>query len=95
MKKLLQLVERCKFGVHLQIDGHKSYHQPVEDRLNDDFGDFIDEIPADVLAEMIKRDRIVDLHFYPDTSSGFYKILHYDIEAALDVAIGILGISES
>lgn len=35
-------------------------------------------------------DTIIEIHFYPDTPVGFYKIFHYDLDMAIDEALLIL-----
>jgi hypothetical protein len=34
--------------------------------------------------EMIERDTIIELQFYPDTPIGSCTIIHYDLEKCLD-----------
>jgi hypothetical protein len=91
--KLQQLLTRCKCGVYLQVNQHRDYYQAAEDALrecSDHDQPGFDEVPADVLAEMIKRDQIVELQFYPDTPGGFHKVWHYDLDGALGAALSCL-----
>ncbi len=45
------------------------------------------DVEEDVKQEMIRRDAIVCVQFYPDTPVGFYQIYHYDIDEAIVIAI--------
>ena len=47
----------------------------------------IDNIDKDKIEEMIRRDTIVKIQFYPNTPVGFYLIYHYDIDKAIDIAL--------
>lgn len=86
MQKLNELTALCKAAVHLEINGHKGIYQTVQEYLSEED----DPIPDDVRAEMIKRDSVVYLQFYPNTPVGFYVIWHYDIEIAVQRAIDII-----
>ena len=46
-----------------------------------------DDIESDVLNKMIETNTMIELQFYPDTPIGFYKIYHYDLEQAIDIAL--------
>lgn len=59
----------------------------------DEQQDCIPNIPPDLLKAIVDTDTIVDLHFYPDTPIGSYRIIHHDLEAALDEALTILGLT--
>ena len=88
MEKLNELISKCKCSVGLDINVHRDYHESVETylelpRLSEDKQDVYTEI----LQKMIELDTIVELQFYPDTSVGFYKIHHYDVEMTIDEAL--------
>jgi hypothetical protein len=53
----------------------------------DILGDSLRDTPPEVRAEMIRLNTVVDVQFYPDTPVGFYRVAHYDIDAALDAAL--------
>lgn len=88
--KMQALVAACKATVHLTFNDHKTVYRSVADYLDEDMHDFAKDLTADMRAEMIAKDTIVDLHFYPDTPIGFYKVLHHDLDAALDVALATI-----
>ncbi len=90
MDKLMKLLARCKCGVHLAVNDHRDVYLTAAQAL-EDLGDFADDIPDDVRAKIIETDTLIDLHFYPDTPVGFYKVLHYDLDAALDEALAAVG----
>lgn len=89
MEKLSKLIDRCKCGVHISINEHRDYHETVEQYFNSHFLDdsYLEDIDEDVFKKMKETNTIVDLHYYPDSSNGFYKIFHYDLEMAIDEAL--------
>ena len=89
MDKLKELLARCKCGVHFTINGHRGVYEDVTTALDDLVSCGFD-IEPDIRQKMIETDTIIDLHFYPDTPVGFYKVLHYDLEMALDDALAYL-----
>lgn len=95
MDKLTQLLERCKCGAYLTINQHRDYYETAAVRLYEyyDFMECTPDVSDEVRAEMIKRDTIIDLQFYPDTPVGSYQILHFDLEAALDEALACVGLA--
>jgi len=89
MDKLKILMGRCKCGVMLTVNDHRNVYisaaEALEDLLSQGF-----EVSKEIAAKIIETDTMIDLHFYPDTPVGFYKVLHYDIDAALDEALACL-----
>lgn len=90
MDKLKELVSRCKCGVSVEINGHKNVYQTAEEAL-DCFKAFGFHTEPAVRARIIEADTLVEIHFYPETPVGFYKVIHYDLDAALDKALNMLG----
>ena len=88
MRNFELLLERCKCGVYLTVNEHRGYYLTAEEELSETEYD----IEHEVRSKMIDTDTIVNLHFYPDTPIGFYEINHYDVNAAIDKALSILGI---
>lgn len=84
--KIQRLLARCKCGVHLTVNEHRDSYLPAGEFL-DDLESLGFAVQPEVRAGIIETDTIIDLHFYPDTPVGFYKILHYDLDAALDEAL--------
>lgn len=89
MDKLKELMSRCKCGVYLTVNQHRDSYESATKAFedigcaNDDLSDIVPE----VMAQMVARDTIIHLQFYPDTPIGSYSIYHYDLDAALDVAL--------
>lgn len=86
--KLKLLLSRCKCGVHLTVNDHRDVYETVEQWL-ENMHDFAEDLEPDVREQMIANDTIIDLHFYPNTPVGFYKVLHHDLDAALEEALAI------
>ena len=96
MEKLKELVNKCKCGVHITVNGHKDYYETVEQhfKLNPTAEEDLEDIETDVYEKMKELNTIVEVQYYPDTPIGFYKIYHYDIEKAIDEAISSLNGSQ-
>ena len=91
MCKLQQLLDRCKCGVHIDVNEHKNIYQSIEDAVEElyDFGND-PEILDEIKSEILKRDNLIQIQFYPDTTVGSYSITHYDLDVALDQALECL-----
>lgn len=91
VNKLEKLIRLCKCGISLTINEHRDYYITAAQKLLDlEQVESALEIEPDVRAKMIERDTIVVLQFYPDTPIGFFRILHYDFNAALDEGLNCL-----
>lgn len=86
MEKLMELFSRCQSTVEISYNRHKSYYDSVEQSIGDDIG----EVDPEVLREMMHRDTLVCIQFYPHSSVGFHLVYHYDIEKAIDKCLLIL-----
>jgi len=78
---------------------HRDNHHSVETELyNICLGDKekikteIEDMTEEVYTKMVETDTMINLHFYPDTTVGFYRLFHYDIDMLLDIALAILEI---
>ncbi len=91
MDKVQELLSRCKCGCYITINAHRNVYATAEQGLESlsEIGELPD-IDDDVLAIMIATDTIVDIHFYPDTPVGSYRVLHYDLELAASDALTCL-----
>ena len=88
--KLQQLLNLCKCGVFVTVNEHRDYYLTAEQQIEElrqqrNLDD--EDLPPDRVPEMIARNTIVEVQFYPDTPVGSYCIYHYDLEAALDEAL--------
>lgn len=91
MEKFIKLASLCKCSVSIEVNGHRDYYQSVQGYMDDVTGNFgSPRTTQDVLDEMIKRDTVVWVQFYPYTPIGFYCIYHYDIEIAMDEALKVI-----
>lgn len=90
MDKLKELMAKCKCSITLTVNKHRDHYQSIADYLQEekDFsndGEMLCE--ADVEAKIIETDTLIELQFYPNTPVGFYKVVHYDLDLALDEAL--------
>lgn len=92
-EKLFRLAQRCRSSVEVSINQHRCWHQTLGDYLEHSASG--SEVEPAVWEEIVRRNFLIDLTFYPDTSVGSYQILHYDLEAALDRAHAILDRDEA
>ena len=90
-EKLMKLIAGCNSGVAVLINDNKTVYQTAEQYFAqlESFNTGID-VSEEIMKEMISRDFIVNIHFYPRTSVAFYSVYHYDLEAALDEALECL-----
>lgn len=94
--KLALLLSKCKCSVTLTVNDHRDVYQTAAQRLEERREDAAMgccpyDIPSDpaIIAEMIRTNTIVELQFYPNTPIGFYAVVHYDLNAALDQALSV------
>ena len=89
MEKLQKIVNRCKGGVFLTVNGQRDYYQTADEKIKEN-ADLYEDVEPGVLEEMKKRDVIINLHFYPDTPTGFYSLYHFELSQIIDKAYEIL-----
>jgi hypothetical protein len=82
--KIQKILERCKCSFTIEVNDHRDVYETVETYVSSE------DISPEVLAEMIAKDTVVRVQFYPDTPVGFYVIYHHDLDAALNEAIQII-----
>ena len=88
MDKLARLLALCKCGVYLTVNEHRDYYDTPAQRLEElESRECPPKISDEVRAGILSSGNIVELQFYPDTPVGFYCIVHYDLDAALDAAL--------
>lgn len=89
MDKLKELLSRCKCSVSLAVNDHRDYYQTAEESLGElACRECPPHISDEVRQKMIELDTVVHVQFYPDTPIGSYSIYHYDLDMALDEALG-------
>lgn len=82
-----------KAGLQLSHNEHKNVYETVEEYTGDlmscgdedpnSLGDWISQEQKD---KAIKEQDFWELHWYPDTPVGFYRLWAYDIDELLRVA---------
>ncbi len=88
MDKLKELLARCKCGVYLVVNEHRDVYESAADALKAyEHMECPPEIDHETIVGILKAGTIIDLQFYPDTPIGSYKIVHYDLDAALTMAL--------
>ena len=92
--KLKQLLSLCKCGVYISVNEHRDYYETVEEHLEDDLPG-VKYLDPEIRAKMIETDTIINVHFYPRTPIGFSVVYHYDLDAALDLALATFNTKDS
>jgi hypothetical protein len=92
MDKLSKIIAHCKCGVHLFVNSHRDIYVDIKEEL-ENMESLGFEIEPDIRAKMIETDTLIDIQAYPETPIGFYKVLHYDLGAALDEMLQALGLA--
>ena len=93
MENLKELISKCKAEVCITVNEHKSAYKDVisyftcESYTNPEL---LEEIGEDVYQRMVETDTIIEIQFYPDTPVGFYRVYHYDLEKAIEIALETL-----
>lgn len=86
MDKLKQLLSRCKCGVFLSVNEHRDVYISAAQAI-EEFEDRRIEIDPAIREKMIELDTIIELHYFPHTPAGSYTVVHYDLDAALQIAL--------
>jgi hypothetical protein len=90
MDKFKELVKRCKSSVEIRVNEHKDYYQTVEEYIKEDGyfdNDYEENIGSVIYDLMKKKDTIVVVTAYPDSSVGSYTIYHHDIDTAVETIL--------
>lgn len=87
MDKLEKLVSLCKGEVSITINEHRSTYDTILEFFDDPRAGR--GVSDELIAEMVKRDQVVCVQFYPHTPVGCHRLYHYDIETAIGAALAI------
>jgi len=90
MNKLKELLSKCKASVSITVNQHRDYYQSVKEYIEEQVQldeDLIEDIGLDVYKEMQKTNTIIEIHAYPDTPIGSYRVIHYDVDKAIDIML--------
>lgn len=95
MKKLKELIEKCAGEVSIYINPHRNVYKKLEKYIDEEINgnpclNGEKEIENKLRSKIIFYDCLVCLWFYPKTPMSSYAIYHYDVEAAVDIALDIL-----
>lgn len=91
MSKLKELCDRCKCSAYVTVNEHRTRHQTAQQYIDEALNEPEPlEIDPDMRLEMIRRDSVVRCQFYPRTSVGFDEVWHYDVDACIEICLGIL-----
>lgn len=89
MTEFEELVALCKAGVMLCANDHKLNYQSVEDYFSDcRFAN--EELPPEVMREMVATDTVYCLQFYPDTPIGSYALYDSQVGRLLKAGIALM-----
>lgn len=93
--KIKKLLDSCKCGVYIQVNEYRDIYRTIKEWLDDlTRGECPLEISQDVRDKMIETNTIINIIFYPNTPVGSHSVYHYDLEAALDLALECLAVHE-
>ena len=93
MNRLEELIDLCKSSVSVIVNNHKDDYATVEEYVNNLLvmdEDLLEDIGIDVYDKMVKLDTIVEIIAYPDTPISSYRVIHYDLNMALDIMLGVV-----
>lgn len=80
MEKIKELISKCKCNICIEINDHKTYYESVKQHLDE----LVDEIDSEIYKEMVKRDTIIRIDFFPNSPNTSVVVLHYDLEKAIE-----------
>lgn len=87
MEKLEELISLCKVSLEININQHKSFCYPLKSWIGEDDLEDIDEY---ILNEIIKRDMLVHIQAYNETSTSCWVVYHYDLTKAIEKTIELI-----
>jgi hypothetical protein len=90
MDKFKELMKQCKCGIFLKVNEHRDYYQSTKECIEEINSSEAGEIDEETAKDLIEKDLIITLQFYPDTPVGFYIIYGTDIDKILDEALKTL-----
>ncbi|QFR59811.1 hypothetical protein VOWphi5012_027 [Vibrio phage phi50-12] len=92
--QLKVLQAQCKGGVSIEFNPQYSNYESIQKYLEDiamvqniELSELIDD---ETLRGITKANELIELHMYPDTPVGSYKLYHWNIGSIVDQAITLL-----
>ena len=93
MNKIKELLSKCKASVSITVNQHKDHYQSVKDYIEEQVvldEDLIEDIGLGVYEEMKITDTVIEIQAYPNTPIGSYRVIHYDIDKAVDIMLNCI-----
>ncbi len=90
--KLKELSGKCACGVYLEVNKYRDYYQTAEEALDEIDAD--NEIDLWVREKILETGNLVELHFFPNTPNGSYRVIHWDVDGAVEMGLEILRYKE-
>lgn len=87
MTNLDGLISKCKGSVSITFNEHTTNYQTIREYLEQDYCNLFEDLDSDLKEEIIAKNIIVEVHFYPETPVGFYLVVHHDLETAIELAL--------
>ena len=92
--EIIEELERRSFSTYIEFDGHKVIYMDVAEYL---VHGYMDEnnpenlvSSPEVLEEMVRLNRVVEIRCYPRTAICFLYIYHHDLAAAAEEMLAAL-----
>lgn len=86
MRDLEELASLC-LEVSVTINPHRCEYATVEEYFTRYDGKLHSDVPNELLPQMIARDRVVCVQFYPETPIGFHLVHGLDIDETIGRAL--------
>lgn len=87
MTNLEKLAALAKYGLTIEINSHRTCHEPILSAIGDYEATNNEKLPADLKKEMVDFDSFVWITCYPHSSGGSIDVIHWDINVAIDECI--------
>jgi hypothetical protein len=84
-EKLLWMQQHAH-TVHVDVNEHRTYYETAAQNFETRDADVFDADDDDVKAECVRRNEMVSVQVYPITPIGFFRIVHYDLGKAIEIA---------
>lgn len=89
--KLAALAARCKAGLEITVNGHRTYYQTAAQAIAEEKataaaanqGHAFEDVDEATQRAMVEKDQIVRVQAYTQTPVGFFLVLHHDVDQAI------------
>lgn len=83
MDDLSWIINRCKGEVCLIVNEHRSFEQPLSQKITHIEENEDQYISPEIKARIMDTGTLIDLVCYPDNNIGSYRVIHHDLLSAL------------